>query len=1539
MADSEEFRLRRLKHDQHLSRVFDEVMGLGPYADSSRGSVTSSKSGDQEEATGIDKSPGQVNPLQPEDESNGSRQEEKMEEGSGEVLLPHTSPPSSDQPSLFIMRANDGEGTGRRGGAAFDDAVDGMEDDEDWHFALPSGTLDDARADDANGKKRQPGLERSSNQENCFASRSRKDQEDEQEKERSSESPDTSHSSQGHSPDNSQDGGEINQAEETEDSQEGDVQRSEAAPVEESTPPLPAPISIKDEPIDEGYDAALLPQNSIKQIKEELEHQEEELRISSVYSVGGGNAFAVPPMPAALQAPPPAAIFIPSRGAVLQAMAPLTIRPQVPVQNSLPVLAPGPPRPPQPTIPGIVRCSGCLKVLLKGQTAFQRKGSTQLFCSTVCLTGHLPPANKNRTCSQCHREILQPRDMITIPAEDNSYLHFCGLFCLSVFRHNKKQPDKTPDKWTDKKPEKKPEKLPEKPVDKQSERSACSVCKISNRIEHEVNHQGRLHRLCSNACFVTWRKIRQLAMNCCEGCGLYCNSNSGSCQTLTIERTELNFCGPTCVSTYKQTCRKMVECANCHKAAIVASTLIERDQKGKIQLYCSSACVEQSRPAQHILSGAAFPCCHCKVSAVPQYHLAMVDGTIRNFCSYECVLTYRKSGHNSNSDLVNGISPCRDHSVLRQGSPANSLPPVPQDLSSTPHQGHHPNHTSVPPLVPSCTALSFPSLPGQAQAKAPADVLQKPAEGGASDLSKLTCHQCNKQFTIKPVLFSHQGRISMFCSRTCCDQYKTQRNILATCEHCKQEKVLFDTISYNQQDLMFCSENCKLLFRYELTSRNNAHPWRPCTYCSGFSLKMLHSHYGGRMEEFCKPHCMSQYTVLYYGMARCDGCRKQGYMTEKLQCLGSVRNFCNLSCMLHYCYMHFEKSRHSNGIGTEQQTPAAPVHSNHSSKMNPVIADVVSLANGSAAQPSVSADTALTGALPSANDGKNLDHASTQTDAMRVPISRRRQMKNKSVLCRPFTTDQETFCQLSETSIESSALSQPSGSSAEGEEKVKVVVVPVPVPVFIPVPMNLYSQHTPVPVAMPVPVPVPMVVSPLVKDMQDAAVQFEPLSAREEKAIQVPASTAAETDQMGSDIGRSEAVAPITNESVRRAEAGPPVDTSSEGNTEMSDARANARLKESATTSEPPANSTSHQPPSSPMMDLETDFPSACTESFDQKPPAPQRGVKRPRDCFTSRKRSRRRTGLSDRSATSSPTASKVNHLYGVKAWKSWVQQRDKQQPQNVKEDILECNSVELSFALARFIQEVRRPNGETYSPDSIFYLCLGIQQYLFMQGRIENIFTDPLYNQFTVEITQMLRVWRPKLLPGGGVVSSRVAESHLWECKQLGAYSPIVLLNTLLFFCTKNFGYTTLEHHQRLSFTNFTRCSKACSRTGKANYLLHRSSTATPHRQETEHLRKRQTAEELEMHQNVTNPLQCPVRLYEFYLSRCPESVKKRTDVFYLQPEQNVHTHSSHWFTSQPLEGATLESMLTRILAVREVLTEVSKRRSSATTGGESLQ
>lgn len=46
-----------------------------------------------------------------------------------------------------------------------------------------------------------------------------------------------------------------------------------------------------------------------------------------------------------------------------------------------------------------------------------------------------------------------------------------------------------------------------------------------------------------------------------------------------------------------------------------------------------------------------------------------------------------------------------------------------------------------------------------------------------------------------------------------------------------------------------------------------------------------------------------------------------------------------------------------------------------------------------------------------------------------------------------------------------------------------------------------------------------------------------------------------------------------------------------------------------------------------------------------------------------------------------------------------------------LSEDVLQCTTAELSYGLCCFVNEVKRPNGEPYSPDSLFYLCLGIQQ------------------------------------------------------------------------------------------------------------------------------------------------------------------------------------------------------------------------------------
>ncbi|XP_008692634.1 zinc finger MYM-type protein 1 isoform X1 [Ursus maritimus] len=90
-----------------------------------------------------------------------------------------------------------------------------------------------------------------------------------------------------------------------------------------------------------------------------------------------------------------------------------------------------------------VSCSGCKKILQKGQTAYQRKGSTQLFCSTLCITEYISSANSpalpKRTCSNCSKDILNLKDVISVQLEDDtSSKNFCSQSCLSSYEEKRK---------------------------------------------------------------------------------------------------------------------------------------------------------------------------------------------------------------------------------------------------------------------------------------------------------------------------------------------------------------------------------------------------------------------------------------------------------------------------------------------------------------------------------------------------------------------------------------------------------------------------------------------------------------------------------------------------------------------------------------------------------------------------------------------------------------------------------------------------------------------------------------------------------------------------------------------------------------------------------------------------------------------------------------------------------------------------------------------------------------------------------------------
>ena len=98
---------------------------------------------------------------------------------------------------------------------------------------------------------------------------------------------------------------------------------------------------------------------------------------------------------------------------------------------------------------------------------------------------------------------------------------------------------------------------------------------------------------------------------------------------------------------------------------------------------------------------------------------------------------------------------------------------------------------------------------------------------------------------------------------------------------------------------------------------------------------------------------------------------------------------------------------------------------------------------------------------------------------------------------------------------------------------------------------------------------------------------------------------------------------------------------------------------------------------------------------------------------------------VADEPAAKRPRTANVDdsnlHLkfaYGLNAWRHWVRTQGLVEeaageatiPKSHKLslDPLNLDSVQLAHYLPRFVTQVRKPNGESYAPDSVYYLCLG---------------------------------------------------------------------------------------------------------------------------------------------------------------------------------------------------------------------------------------
>ncbi|XP_073786683.1 zinc finger MYM-type protein 4 isoform X4 [Danio rerio] len=1029
----------------------------------------------------------------------------------------------------------------------------------------------------------------------------------------------------------------------------------------------------------------------------------------------------------------------------------------------------------------------------------------------------------------------------------------------------------------------------------------CSVCqKAGTTFTHKVNLMDSVHILCSDDCFNQFRTSNKLNGNSCMNCGGICYGTDAPCQSLQIEGIVMKFCKPSCLTAFKKKSLKPVACKICRTLHPVAEMLECMNAEGIREIFCSAACVTANKVQTVSSSGAPVECNSCKQKLVPQYHLAMSDSSIQNFCSFSCVVSYQESF------------------------------------------GKKPNYQ-----VNTVTSTTNASTPKPASSESSSSTKTSTSKSQVQNVTKIPCSQCLNSFFHKPELLDFKRKMYAFCGTACVEEFKQINNVMARCEYCKIDKIIKEVKRINKIDRSFCSEGCRLLYKHDLVKRWGKKHCRNCLYCSGSAQTVVSAIINNVEEEFCGTMCLSLHTSLLRKEIKCSMCRQAKKMTETVKWVGEIKHFCSLQCLMFFCSLQGTTGTVKPQIKPQptQGTSPAPSPAPQSTvnlvspttkETTPVIANVISLVNASNGQPTVLGNSVLQASVPAAATKSSGNTASTQTDSVKPSAPPPRILKNKALLCKPLSQNKGTSCKPNVCDMD---------SQTEGPA---VIVLPVPVPIYVPVPMSLYTQYTPKSVGLPLPVPVPLFF-PTTLDSAESIVQTI-----QEIKEKIP------DDPLEADlIMMAEMVAEDAEKEKRISSTDQPVHIMEDLDLEAlssnlsweEDSVSSAQTWDQAPEPErflpPPSRSATVTPVSStaeePQMDLEADFPIESIELFREQTPNKTTGKrksrKRARDGFPQKKRARKTAA--ELPAKSAPenlsNISKLQHEYGVTAWRDWVRWRNAQpnmetpkfgsRSMTLKEDLLKCCTAEISYGLCKFITEVRRPNGEKYSPDSIYYLCLGIQQYLFENSRMENIFADVFYTKFCQEMTNILRDWRPTVLPSG-YIHSRVEEEYLWDCKQLGAFSPGVLLNTLIYFFTKYFNYRTAEQHRLLSFGHIVRCSRSKGNTKVACLRFY------PPKDEADGVpakRRKEEGEEedetvYEIKENSDNPLRCPVRLYEFYLSKCSPSVRQRTTDFYLSPERSCVPNSPMWFSISALSDEALNSMLTRILTVRELHLDTEK-------------
>lgn len=1008
--------------------------------------------------------------------------------------------------------------------------------------------------------------------------------------------------------------------------------------------------------------------------------------------------------------------------------------------------------------------------------------------------------------------------------------------------------------------------------------NTCAVCSVVKGLRYQVLYQGKTQFLCSDVCFKAFRSKQKLAPKkpaerdrCAvcqkehaDGVGYY--SSFGPC---------IPLCSPNCLDKHQKLLRPKRICVQCHQC-VEATEQKPTFLVWETMEFCAEECLRKYQSA----NGSHCSHCHSSVNQLSLGKYCVRFGAdIRQFCSGKCLEEFKR-----------GLKVC----CLCQKDLTKQVEGF---LAPVGDKGHFKDFCSQECLERYERMNAF----------------------NAGNLVAHKCSACNAESTTKyQVDFNDASH--RLCSDTCVSKFRYAKKIkMVVCENCHK---LYDnaadkcsSLYYDNVCLQFCTKACVNLF--VLSHRKIV----PCAWCKvkKYNFDMIERVESAATSHlFCSLNCVNLFRVNQNASSariiRCDFCFKsmpaQYHLTMSD---ASIRNFCSYKCVITFqnqfknlpllttssptvppTAAKGQVAAEASGtpvitnIRSLAPTTVVPTSMQSASEMSTSSSNVVRTPPTLTAMPKVLNATVLTpsnstmDAAPKVVTRAPSIAVSSTATAVSLPVGT---TSNTLALAAPSAKDattvaagkseREVIIQLPfpkllrnkavlcrPQMVTKAAFCRPVPCHKETQSDMQTgseggPVRLIPVPVPIYVPTPMHMFSHAVPTPLPIPIPVPVpIFLPTTKDTSEQI--METLKELRENM---------KNDKFDEVLL---AIAQSMAESSRKA---PP-------ETKASDEPTRTKCEKRAASEEADAHLSSKKIRTSEDQ-METP----------EESPATQEAVR---------------------------THESLDPAGAVNAWQEWVQTKNaeleksslsgKRQLKLFKTNLMSMTPEELNYALCLFIKEVRQCDGTAPSPCRIYLLCLGIQQYLHEQGRQDNIFADPQYEMFIGCFHSIFS----QAHDTSSESQEHIPEEVLWQARQLGDHSPAVLLNTLMYFNVKYFQLHTVDQHLQLTLADVTELEQESVEGGQPIKIL-RSTAASCQEQGSKKVCCDQP-------QNLENPLRCPVKLYQLYLSKCPDNVKSQQGAYYMLPDRMCNYEAAVWYSSSPLGKDTISRMLTRFSVVEEV-------------------